>query len=142
MLYQLSENKFNTIKKFYGLTIANAVSDALRDPEQCRDIGMETYEVTVRSVCGVSTDCLDKAVFLFCKGRDIIEIKPPKMQEWYDPNDVDVAYLDEKVVVFITKTGEPCYANIDAVDTEDGSIHIEDGSWYWMKDMKRIMVLK
>lgn len=141
MLYQLSEIKFNAIKQYYGLNIANKVNEALRDPENCRDVGVVSYEVTVRSNCVDPTNCLDKAIFLFSKGNEIVEIKPPKMQEWYDPNDVDVAYLDEKAVVFINKAGEPFFGNIDAVDAEDASIHLEDDTWYWMKDIQRIMVL-
>lgn len=141
MLYQLSETKYNAIKQYYGLNIANKVNEALRDQENCRDVGHVAYEVTVRSNCGDPTNCLDKAIFLFSKNNEIVEIEPPKMREWYDPNDVDVTYLEEKVVVFITKTGEPFFGNIEAVDTEDASIHLEDGNWYWMKDIQRIMVL-
>ena len=73
---------------------------------------------------------------------EVTDLKPPRMLDWYIPKDIFMGHLEEKTVVFLHKGGNSYYGKVDCIDYEDESIHLENGEWYWMQNITKIMVIK
>lgn len=141
-MYQLTERMYDRVKHMYGETIANDISNALRNPEGIQNEGATYVTVSVNAGCRDEISCLDSATFIFNKGTDIEKLLPPKMHEWVKPTSTCLSFLEEKEILCIDKIGNAIMGKVDCVDFEDESIHMENDGWYWSHDLEKIMVLK
>lgn len=141
-MYKLTENMYERVKATYGEAVANGINDALQTPEGIKDEGPTHVTVRVHIDCRDSIMSLDSATFIFNKMDEVTNLKPPRMLDWYIPEDIFMGYLEEKTVVFLHKGGNSYHGKVDCVDYEDESIHLESDEWYWMQDITKIMVIK
>lgn len=141
-MYKLTNNMYERVKATYGEAVANDINNALRNPEGFKDEDNAYVTVSVHIDCDDKIACLDSAIFLLDKVEEVTDLEPPRMLDWYVPKDIFMGYLEEKTVVFLHKGGNSYYGKVDLVDYEDESIHLENGEWYWMQNITKIMVLK
>lgn len=141
-MYKLTYSMYERVKATYGETVANDINNALRNPAGIENENTSCVTVSVHLGCLDKIVCLDSATFVFDKLDEVINLKPPRMLEWYIPKDVFMGHLEQKTVVFLHKSGNSYHGKVDLIDYEDESIHLENDEWYWMQDITKIMVLK
>lgn len=141
-MYKLTYSMYERVKATYGETVANDINNALRNPAGIENEDTSYVTVSVHLGCRDKIVCLNSATFVFDKLDEVINLKPPRMLEWYIPKDVFMGHLEQKTVVFLHKSGNSYHGKVDLIDYEDESIHLENDEWYWMQDITKIMVIK
>lgn len=142
-MYKLTYSMYERVKATYGEAVANDINDALRNPAGIENENGTCVTVSVNLGCRDKMVCLDSATFIFDKMDEVIDLKPPRMLEWYTPKDIFMDHLEKKTVVFLHKSGNSYYyGKVDLIDYEDEAIHLENDEWYWVQDITKIMVLK
>ena len=141
-MYKLTDNMYERVKATYGEAVANGINDALRNPAGIEDEGPTYVTVSVNLDYRDKLSCLNSATFIFNTMDEVTVLKPPRMLDWYIPNDIFMGHLEKKTVVFLHKDGNSYYGKVDLIDYEDESIHLENDEWYWMQNITKIMVLK
>lgn len=141
-MYKLTDYMYERVEATYGEDVANDINDALRTPAGIENEDTAYVTVSVNLGCRDNLVCLDSATFIFDKMDEVIDLKPPRMLEWYIPKDIFMGHLEKKTVVFLHKSGNSYHGKVDLIDYEDESIHLENDEWYWMQDITKIMVLK
>lgn len=141
-MYKLTYNIYERVKATYGEDVANDINAALRNPKGIESENTTCVTVSVNLNCRDRLVCLDSATFIFDKMDEVTDLKPPRMLDWYIPKDIFMGHLEKKTVVFLHKGGNSYYGKVDLVDYGDESIHLENGEWYWMQNIIKIMVIK